>query len=91
MRPDVVWFGEMPYAMERIYSALAGADLFISIGTSGNVYPAAGFVAVARENGAHTVELNLEPSDGADLFHEAIHGPATQVVPAYVERLLVDG
>ncbi|MGZ5914261.1 MAG: NAD-dependent deacylase [Hyphomicrobium sp.] len=88
MRPDVVWFGEMPYAMERIYSALAGADLFISIGTSGNVYPAAGFVAVARENGAHTVELNLEPSDGADLFHEAIHGPATQVVPAYVERLL---
>jgi len=88
LRPDVVWFGEMPYAMERIYAALTEADLFISIGTSGNVYPAAGFVAVARENGAHTVELNLEPSDGANLFQEAIHGPATQVVPAYVERLL---
>jgi NAD-dependent deacetylase len=58
-------------------------------GTSGNVYPAAGFVAVTRENGAHTVELNLEPSDGANLFQEAIHGPATQVVPAYVEHLLV--
>ena len=89
MRPDVVWFGEIPYEMERIYEALAGADLFISIGTSGNVYPAAGFVAVTRENGAHTVELNLEPSDGVNLFHEAIHGPAAQVVPAYVEHLLV--
>ena len=88
MRPDVVWFGEMPYEMERIYGALIRADLFISIGTSGNVYPAAGFVAVTRENGAHTVELNLEPSDGASLFHEAVHGPATQVVPAYVDRLL---
>jgi NAD-dependent deacetylase len=88
MRPDVVWFGEMPYEMERIYGALTGADLFISIGTSGNVYPAAGFVAATREAGAHTVELNLEPSDGASLFHEAHYGPATQVVPAYVDRLL---
>ncbi len=90
MRPDVVWFGEMPYAMERIYTALIGADLFISIGTSGNVYPAAGFVAATREAGAHTVELNLEPSEGAlaHLFHEAIHGPATVVVPAFLERLL---
>ncbi len=88
MRPDVVWFGEMPYAMERIYEQLIRADLFLSIGTSGNVYPAAGFVAVARENGARTVELNLEPSNGAGLFHEAIHGPATEVVPAYIERLL---
>jgi NAD-dependent deacetylase len=88
MRPDVVWFGEMPYAMERIYEELMRADLFISIGTSGNVYPAAGFVAVARENGAHTVELNLEPSDGASLFHETVHGPATQIVPEYVEHLL---
>jgi len=88
MRPDVVWFGEMPYEMERIYETLARADLFLSIGTSGNVYPAAGFVAVTRESGAHTAELNLEPSDGADLFHEAIHGPATQIVPAFVERLL---
>ncbi len=88
MRPDVVWFGEMPYHMERIAAHLSAADLFISIGTSGNVYPAAGFVAEARMNGAHTVELNLEPSEGASLFTEAIHGPATEVVPAYVERLL---
>jgi NAD-dependent deacetylase len=88
MRPDVVWFGETPYHMERIYEHLAAADLFISIGTSGNVYPAAGFVADARRNGAHTVELNLEPSEGRSLFHEAVHGPATRVVPAYVDRLL---
>jgi len=88
MRPDVVWFGEMPYHMERIAEALAAADLFLSIGTSGNVYPAAGFVAEARTHGAHTVELNLEPSDGASFFAEAIHGPATQIVPAFVERLL---
>ncbi len=88
MRPDVVWFGEMPYHMDVIYEELSAADLFISIGTSGNVYPAAGFVSEARANGAHTVELNLEPSDGAALFDEAIHGPATKVVPAYVERLL---
>jgi NAD-dependent protein deacetylase/lipoamidase len=88
MRPDVVWFGEMPYHMERIAELLAEADLFLSIGTSGNVYPAAGFVADARSNGAHTVELNLEPSEGASFFAEAIHGPATQIVPAYVERLL---
>ena len=88
MRPDVVWFGEMPYHMERIAQALKRADLFLSIGTSGNVYPAAGFVAEARANGAHTVELNLEPSTGVRLFAEAIHGPATQVVPAYVNDLI---
>jgi len=88
LRPDVVWFGEMPYHMERIYAELAEADLFLSIGTSGNVYPAAGFVAEARRAGAHTVELNLEPSEGASLFHEAHHGAATQVVPMYVERVL---
>ena len=74
--------------MGEIYSALADCDLFISIGTSGNVYPAAGFVAEARGAGAHTVELNLEPSAGITLFKEAIHGKATEVVPAYVERLL---
>lgn len=91
MRPDVVWFGEMPYHMARIAELLAGADLFISIGTSGNVYPAAGFVAEAKANGARTVELNLEPSEGVSLFDEAIHGPATQVVPAYVARLLAGG
>jgi NAD-dependent deacetylase len=88
LRPDVVWFGEMPYHMERIGAELAEADLFLSIGTSGNVYPAAGFVAEARANGAHTVELNLEPSEGASLFHERRHGPATELVPAYVARLL---
>jgi len=88
LRPDVVWFGEMPREMERIYDALAACDLFISIGTSGTVHPAAGFVLEARAAGAHTVELNLEPSDGADLFRERIEGPATEIVPAYVDRLL---
>ena len=88
MRPDVVWFGETPYHMERIADLLRACDLFISIGTSGNVYPAAGFVAAAREHGAHTVELNLEPSEGATHFHQAIYGPATEVVPVYVEGLL---
>src|SRR5690606_6690731 len=92
VRPHVVWFGEMPFDMDRIYAELAQCDLFISIGTSGNVYPAAGFVQEAREiAGAHTVELNLEPSEGATLFAEKIYGPATQVVPAYVERVLRDG
>ena len=88
MRPDVVWFGEMPYRMEEIYEALGACDLFISIGTSGTVYPAAGFVMEARNAGAHTVELNLEPSEGATSFAHAIHGPATQVVPAFVDELL---
>jgi len=88
MRPDVVWFGEMPREMDRIYRALAACDLFISIGTSGSVYPAAGFVAEASSAGAHTVELNLEPSDGASLFAEARYGPATGIVPDFVERCL---
>jgi NAD-dependent deacetylase len=90
MRPDVVWFGEMPYHMERIAEILAAADLFVSIGTSGNVYPAAGFVAEARRAGAHTVELNLEPSEGARLFAEAHHGPASRIVPGFVAGLLGD-
>lgn len=88
LRPDVVWFGEMPYHMDRIGEVLGRADLFISIGTSGNVYPAAGFVAEARGNGARAVELNLEPSEGASLFHEARHGKATEIVPAYVDEIL---
>lgn len=89
MRPHVVWFGELPLEMERIYDALARCRLFVSIGTSGNVYPAAGFVAEARQAArAHTVELNLEPSEGASLFHEAVYGPASEVVPAYVATLL---
>ena len=92
IRPHVVWFGEMPLDMDRIQAALARCALFLSIGTSGNVYPAAGFVREARlGGGAHTVELNLEPSEGASLFAEAIYGPATEVVPAYVARLLENG
>ncbi len=89
MRPHVVWFGETPFYMAEVEAALQRCGLFISIGTSGNVYPAAGFVAQARMAGrAHTVELNLEPSEGASLFHECRHGPATEVVPAFVEELL---
>ncbi|MDA0997659.1 MAG: NAD-dependent protein deacylase [Proteobacteria bacterium] len=88
MRPHVVWFGEMPFEMERIERAISAAGVFMSIGTSGNVYPAAGFVMLARQAGARTVELNLEPSEGATLFEEKIYGPASQVVPVYVERLL---
>jgi len=88
LRPHVVWFGEMPLEMERIGAALTVCDLFISIGTSGNVYPAAGFVAEAKAAGAHTVELNLEPSEGAGNFAESHHGAATAVVPAYLQSLL---
>lgn len=88
MRPDIVWFGEMPYRMEFITRALEAADLFVSIGTSGNVYPAAGFVEIASAAGAHTVELNLEPSDRASRFDECFHGPASEVVPAFVSRIL---
>lgn len=91
VRPDVVWFGEMPYRMDEIHRALERADLFVSIGTSGNVYPAAGFVQEARTHGAHTVELNLEPSEGHRLFAEAHHGRATEVVPVFVERVLNGG
>jgi len=89
VRPHVVWFGEMPLGMERIYAALGACGLFVSVGTSGNVYPAAGFVRHVREGtDAHTVELNLEPSQGASLFAEARYGPATQVVPRFVDDLL---
>ncbi len=88
MRPDIVWFGEMPMAMDRIYDALADCGLFVSIGTSGTVYPAAGFVREAASVGTPTVELNLEPSEGASLFDEAVHGPASETVPAFVDRVL---
>ncbi len=88
LRPDVVWFGEMPYQMERIYRALNECDLFVSIGTSGNVYPAAQFVQEAGRAGAHTLELNLEPSLGFNDFAQAIHGKAGDIVPAWVERVL---
>ena len=90
LRPHVVWFGEMPLEMDRIYAALGGCGLFISIGTSGNVYPAAGFVQEVRHGGARTVELNLEPSEGASLFEARHYGPATEIVPAYVRHLLAD-
>ncbi|MEQ8824629.1 MAG: NAD-dependent deacylase [Filomicrobium sp.] len=88
LRPNVVWFGEVPYHLPRIADALSKCDLFLSIGTSGNVYPAAGFVAAAIDAGAHTVELNLEPSFTASHFAECHHGHATEIVPAYVEHLL---
>jgi len=89
LRPHVVWFGEMPLHMEAIYAALDRCDLFVAIGTSGQVYPAAGFVAEVRRAGrAHTVELNLDPSDGHSLFAERIYGPATDIVPDFANRLL---
>lgn len=88
LRPDIVWFGEMPYRMGEIYAAVNRCDLFVSIGTSGAVYPAAGLVREAREQGAATLELNLEPSQGSRWFDEARHGPATAVVPAWVEEVL---
>ncbi|QDK34739.1 NAD-dependent deacylase [Sphingomonas sp. IC081] len=88
LRPDIVWFGEMPYRMDAIFAALERADLFVSIGTSGAVYPAAGFVRNAREFGAETLELNLEPSQGTPWFDEARHGPASELVTAWVDEVL---
>jgi NAD-dependent deacetylase len=88
IRPDIVWFGEMPYEMERIDEALRACDLFVSIGTSGAVYPAAGFVQTARYVGARCVELNLEPSQGSLFFHETRLGKAADIVPAFVAELL---
>ena len=88
LRPDIVWFGEMPYGMERIEQALREADLFVSIGTSGAVYPAAGFVQTARYRGASTLEMNLEPSQGSFLFEESRIGKAGELVPAWVEEVL---
>jgi NAD-dependent protein deacetylase/lipoamidase len=90
LRPDIVWFGEMPYQMERIDRALMDADLFVSIGTSGNVYPAAGYVETARYVGAKTLEMNLEPSLGSYLFDESRTGKAGELVPAWVEGVLND-
>jgi NAD-dependent deacetylase len=88
LRPDIVWFGEMPYEMERIERALMAADLFVSIGTSGAVYPAAGFVQTARYAGARTLELNLEPSLGSVFFDEVRTGPAGTLVPEWVDEVL---
>ncbi|RMB62344.1 Sir2 family NAD+-dependent deacetylase [Tessaracoccus antarcticus] len=88
MRPHVVWFGEIPLGMEQIFEALESCDVFAAIGTSGNVYPAAGFVQVARAAGAHTVELNLEPSWVNTDFEETRLGPAGTAVPEWVEEML---
>lgn len=91
LRPDVVWFGEIPYRMNEVEDSLATADLFVSVGTSAVVYPAAGFVRVARMYGARTLELNLEPSAATRVFDEARHGPAGTLVPAWVAELLSAG
>ena len=93
LRPNIVWFGEMPMHMDEIHAALERCGLFISIGTSGEVYPAAGFVLHVRRRSprAHTVELNLEPTDNRTLFREGLYGPATEIVPPYIERILKQG
>jgi NAD-dependent deacetylase len=88
-RPDIVWFGEMPYQMDRINAALQSCDLFVSIGTSGQVYPAAGFVQTVRYfRRARTLELNLDSTDGSPLFHDSRFGSATQLVPQWVAEIL---
>lgn len=88
LRPHVVWFGEMPLGMDDIYTAIGRADYFLSIGTSGHVYPAAGFVHEACLSGARTVELNLEPSHVQSQFEEHIYGPASVCVPKYVDQFI---
>ncbi|MDF1728033.1 MAG: NAD-dependent deacylase [Sulfitobacter sp.] len=87
-RPDIVWFGEMPYQMDTLFRHLAEADIFASIGTSGNVYPAAGFVAEARNAGAHTIEFNLERSAVGNQFAEHRIGPASRTVTDWVAEIL---
>lgn len=87
LRPHIVWFGEMPLHMTQIESALSECDIFVSIGTSGNVYPAAGFFQLAKHAGAHTIELNLEPSLNSDQFDEAHYGLGSVVVPKFFETL----
>jgi NAD-dependent deacetylase len=89
LRPHVVWFGELPLELEAISEALAACELVLAVGTSGQVYPAAGFVEeVRRHRRAHTVELNLEPSAGGSRFAERRYGPASAIVPRYVDELL---
>ncbi|OCG45567.1 NAD-dependent protein deacylase [Gilliamella sp. Choc5-1] len=88
IRPHIVWFGEIPLQMEQIYDALSQADYFISIGTSGNVYPAAGFVQIANQTSAKTIELNLEPSLGESLFQTKIYGLASKVVPEFIKTII---
>ncbi|MCJ2078563.1 NAD-dependent deacylase [Methylobacterium sp. E-016] len=86
-RPNVVWFGEMPHHLDAIQAALSAADLFVAIGTSGAVYPAAGYVRLAQARNIPTCELNAEPSDNADAFDEARYGPASETVPAFLATL----
>ena len=88
LRPDVVWFGEVPRDLDRIDRALRRVDVFVSVGTSGAVHPAASFVQHALARRAHTVELNLAPSEGSWLFRDSRLGPATQLVPTWVEEML---
>ena len=91
LRPDIVWFGEMPHHLDRIDAELAATDAFVAIGTSGAVYPAAGFVAVAERKGIATVEFNLEPADNAGVFDKAVYGRAGETVPRFVDDLLSRG
>lgn len=86
LRPHVVWFGEIPLGLDAIFEALETCDLFVAIGTSGSVYPAAGFVSQARSLGLRTCEINLEPSDNARVFDERHYGPASETVPAWASR-----
>ncbi|OCG41410.1 NAD-dependent protein deacylase [Gilliamella sp. Fer2-1] len=88
IRPHIVWFGEIPLQMDAIHDALLQADYFISIGTSGNVYPAAGFVQIANQSGAKTIELNLEPSFKQNLFQTKIYGPASKIVPEFIKTFI---
>ena len=88
LRPDIVWFGEMPYHLQEIDQMLAQCELFVSIGTSGSVYPAAGYVAAARRVGAHCLEINLQPSEVSRVFHECRYGSAAKLVPEWVNSLL---
>jgi NAD-dependent deacetylase len=88
LRPDVVWFGEMPYHMDMIYERLAEAELFVAIGTSGAVYPAAGFVNAASAAGIPSMELNLDPSDNAQAFQRSRYGKATETVPAWTAEMI---
>ena len=88
MRPDVVWFGEMPHGLAQAEEAIERSELFVAIGTSGSVYPAAGFVEIAAAAGVRTAEINLEPSENARGFDERLYGKAGEVVPAWAEALL---
>ncbi|MGB1309954.1 MAG: Sir2 family NAD+-dependent deacetylase [Leucothrix sp.] len=91
LRPNIVWFGEMPFLMDTINDALINCDLFISIGTSGKVYPAAGYVEAAKQMGAQTVELNLDPTDSSPVFDLSVQGKAGEMLPEFVEKLLTTG